>query len=185
MQFRLVQYFEQHPVQKRLVKWWIQLGLPLPGWFKREIANQIHAEMLVRLMAMILRKGNIDLEEALASQYRLGEELAEQVADYLSLRRDDASSLARVVDFLHSVLGIRGKRVVVNGQREHVSRWTICPLAAQLREAEGGAGVYYCHLYQEIYKGMLAALNPQARANTLTVTQSLGEPHCEIRTWIA
>ena len=185
MQFRLIQYFERHPVQKRLVKWWIKLGLPLPGWFRREIANQIHAEMLVRLMAVVLRKGHINLEEALAAQYRLGEELAEQVADYLALRPNDATSLAKVVDFLHSVLGIRGKRVVVNEPGEHVARWTICPLAAQLKEAEGGAGVYYCHLYQEMYKGVLAALNPQARANTLTVTQSLGKPYCEISTWIA
>ena len=185
MQFRLVRYFERHPVQKRLVKWWIRLGLPLPGWLKREIANQIHAEMLVRLMAAVLQKGSIDLEEALATQYRLGEEIAGQVADFLSLRPDDARSLAKIVDFLHGILGIRGKRVVVSGQREDVSRWTVCPLAEQLREAEGGAGVYYCHLYQEMYKGVLAALNPRAQANTLRVTQSLGEPYCEIRTWIA
>jgi len=106
------------------------------------------------------------------------------VADFLSLRPDDASSLAKIVDFLHEVLGIRGKQVVVSGKREDVSRWTVCPLAEQLREAEGGAGAYYCHLYQEMYKGVLAALNPQARANTLTVTQSLGKPYCEIKTWI-
>ena len=184
MQFRLVQYLEKHPLQKRFVQWWLRLRLPLPGWLKREIANQIHAEMLVRLMAAILQKGQISLQEALATQYQLGQEIAPLVAEFLSLRPDDARSLSQIVDFLHAILGIRGKQTVLSRQNKSVTRWTVCPLAAQLKNAQGSAGVYYCHLYQEMYKGVLARLNPKAQANTLTTTQSLGHLYCEIQTWV-
>lgn len=183
MKFHLYQYFETHPRQKQAAKWWIRLGLPLPERMKRQIANQIHAEMLVRLTAVILQKGTLDWQQALAAQYELGQEIAAQTADILSLQTNDVGSLAKIVDFLHGLLDIGGKQVVMDTAGENVCRWTNCPLAAQLKGSPNGAGVAYCHLYQEMYKGVLFALNPNARANTLEITQSLGKPYCEIRTF--
>ena len=184
MQFRIYRYFEKHPLQKQFAKQWIRLGLPLPERIKRQLANQIHAEMIVRLMAPILQNGTIDLHQAVATQYQLGRDIASQTADLLSIQPSDARSLSRIVDFLHGLLEISGKQVVTDSKSENLCRWTNCPLSNQLKDSKEEAGAYYCHLYQEMYKGVLFEINPQAHANTLEITQSLGKQYCEIKTWL-
>ena len=184
MKFTLYAYFERHPLQKKIAKWWTARGLPLPEALKRHLANQIHAEMIARLMRVVVTQGSLDMQQALRSQYELGEEIAAQTADFLSINPNDARSLSRIIDFLHNLLGIHGKIEISASASEVTCHWTKCPLAAQLRESPDASGPYYCHLYQEMYKGVLHAINPNAGANTLTLTQSMGYEFCELKTQI-
>ena len=184
MKFTLYSYFEKHPTQKKVAKWWSARGLPLPEALKRQLANQIHAEMIARLMRVVVTKRSLNMQQALQSQYELGEEIAAQTADFLSVNPDDARSLSSIIDFLHNLLGIHGKVEITASESEVTCHWTKCPLSAQLRESPDGSGPYYCHLYQEMYKGVIHAINPKAEANTLTTTQSMGKEFCELKTQI-
>lgn len=156
----------------------------MPEALKRQLANQIHAEMIARLMRVVVTQGSLDRQQALQSQYDLGEEIAAQTADFLSVNPDDARSLSSIIDFLHNLLGIHGKVEIIGNKNEVTCHWIKCPLSAQLRESPDESGPYYCHLYQEMYKGVLHAINPNAEANTLTTTQSLGNEFCELKTSI-
>ena len=146
MKFRIYECFETHPLQKKFAKWWTRKGFPLPERMKRQIANQIHAEMIARLMSVVVEKGTITVEQALQAQYELGQEIAVQTANFLSVASDDDRHLSSIIDFLHGLLDIGNKVEVVRNQQEVICHWKTCFLSEQLKTSKGGGGPYYCHL---------------------------------------
>jgi len=184
MRFRLYTYLSDHPIQMKIVKRWAVIGLPVPSIIKLQLANEIHAEMIARLMDALIKDNGLSLEKALRVHFDIGTEIAEQCKDFLAIDPNDARSLSRVIDFLHDALLISGKKIVHNSQSKAISHWSNCPLSSQLSELKGGGGPYYCHLYQEMYKGVLYGINKNARANDLTITQSQGCEYCVLETWI-
>ncbi len=184
MQFQLYTYLSNHPVQKMIVKRWVGFGLPVPSIFKLQLTNEIHAEMIARLMDVLVKDNGLTLEKALQIHFDIGTEIADQVKDLLAIDPYDARSLSRIIDFLHNALLISGKKVVLNSKDKATSHWSNCPLSGHLVELKNGGGPYYCHLYQEMYKGVLYSINKNARANDLTITQSQGCDYCKLETWI-
>jgi hypothetical protein len=184
MQFQLYTYLSKHPIQMQLIKRWVRLGLPVPSFIKLQLANEIHAEMIARLMQALIKNNGLSLESALQVHYEIGTEMAGLVKDFLDIDPNDARSLSRIIDFLHGVLSITGKNVIHSSQDKAISHWNKCPLSSQLSELKDGGGPYYCHLYQEMYKGVLFGINKNARANNLATTQSQGCEYCELETWI-
>ncbi|MBC2716102.1 MAG: hypothetical protein HF978_12415 [Desulfobacteraceae bacterium] len=182
MEFSIYKYLKKHPLQFKLIKVWVKLNLPIPGIMKRQLANEIHTEMIVRLMDSTINEGSLTLDRALQIHYELGKELGNQVNDFLSVNPKSATDLSRIIDFLHDLLNIKGKKVIINSEKEAISHWTKCSLYKQLYSNKNGH--YYCHLYQEIYKGVLFSINPKAKANNLDKTRSQGCDYCELKTWI-
>lgn len=182
LRFWITKYLDRHPLQKKIASWWIKNGLPLPEKIKRQIANQIHAEIIVRLMDIVVKKGSVSLEEAFKVNYAIGREIAEQTKDILQVDPNSAMDLARIIDFLHSLHDIKGKRIITINNKETISYWHSCPLSNRLAELQDGGGPYYCFLYQEMYKGVLHGINPKASTNNLTITKALGHPYCKLRT---
>jgi hypothetical protein len=184
MQLRLYAYFLDHPMQMWIVKRWVKAGLPVPSFIKLQLANDIHAEMIARLMSALIEDNGLSLERALKVHFEMGTEFAAQVKDFLSIDPDDARSLARIIDFLHGALFISGKDVVRSSRNRAISHWHKCPLSSRLAELKEEGGPYYCHLYQEMYKGVLYGINRKARANDLVTTRSQGCGYCVLETWI-
>ena len=184
MRFTLYTYLEKHPVQMKAVQLWLKLNLPVPSGIKRQLANEIHAEMIVRLMDILVREGELTIERALQVHFEIGKEIAEQVKNFLSVNPNDAASLSGIIDFLHGLLCISGKESIEHSPDRAVSHWRKCSLSGQLSERKEGGGPYYCHLFQEMYKGVLFGINPNARANDLETTRSQGFAYCELQTWI-
>ncbi len=184
MRFQIYTYLSKHPIQMKIVKSWVGIGLPVPSIIKLQLANEIHAEMIARLMGTLIKDNGLSMEKALQVHFDIGTEIADQVKDFLAIDPNDARSLSRVIDFLHSTLLISGKKIVENSKTKAVSHWNNCPLSGHLLESEDGGGPYYCHLYQEMYKGVLHGINKNARANDLTITQSQGCEYCVLETWI-
>lgn len=184
MQFTIYRYFLRHPFQKKTVQLWLQWNLPVPSFLKRQIVNEIHAEMIIRLMDVVIKDGALTEEKARRVHFELGKEIATQVSDFLTINPVDARSLSKVIDFLHNLLFISGKKTVKSSKELAVSHWYSCPLSSQLAYLKNGGGPYYCHLYQEMYKGVLQGINPNAKANNLKITQSQGCDYCELQTWI-
>ena len=180
MKLKIYDYLKQHPFQKRIVKWWIKMGLPIPEKLKRQIANQIHAEMITRLMEVVVLQGSLNFEQAMQSHYELGKEMAPIVSDLLSIDANDARSLTKVVDFINLLLDIKGCEVKKN-KGVVIRHETCCFLSEQLSMKKAP---YYCKLYQSMYKGTLDGLNPNAKANDLKIMQSKGADYCEIVTSI-
>jgi hypothetical protein len=140
--------------------------------------------MIARLMGTLLQGKGLSLEKALKVHFQIGTEIAEQIRDLLAINPDNAISLARAIDFVHSMLRISGKKVIHSSKNRTISHWSKCPFSSRLSELKECGGPYYCHLYQEMYKGFLCTLNKNARANDLTTTQSQGFAHCALETWI-
>jgi hypothetical protein len=184
MELKIYTYLSRHPLQKKLLKLWVSARLPVPSVVKLQIANEVHAEMIARLMGALIEGNGLSLDKALEVHYQLGTEIAGQIQDLMAINPDDASSLARSIDFVHSMLQISGKRVVNSSKQRAISHWNKCPFAGRLAQLKNCGGPYYCHLYQEIYKGFLYTLNKNARANDLTTTRSQGFEHCVLETWI-
>ncbi|EFK06489.1 conserved hypothetical protein [delta proteobacterium NaphS2] len=184
MRFWISEYFDRHPFQKRIGSWWFRKGFPIPEKTKRQMINQIHTEMIIRLMDIVVKEGSLSLEKALKVHYQIGQELAEETKDMLKPNPYDAEDLSYIIDFLHGLLDIKNKKVQNSKNNEAVSHWYSCPLSKRLKELQNGGGPYYCHLYQEMYKGVLNKINPKAFANDLSLTQSQGNDFCELRTWI-
>ncbi|MCP3923876.1 MAG: hypothetical protein GY714_14960 [Desulfobacterales bacterium] len=46
MRLELNEYLKKHSVIKAIIKIWLKYFLIMPGLLKRQIANQIHAEMI-------------------------------------------------------------------------------------------------------------------------------------------
>ncbi|MFH2066125.1 MAG: hypothetical protein ABIK15_13065 [Pseudomonadota bacterium] len=182
MKFTIYAYLSKHPIQMKLMKYWVRLGLPVPSFLKRQVANEIHVEMIARLMDIVLKENTLTLERALQVHFDLGKEMAPQVKELLSINPNNAKSLSRIIDFLHDLLFITGKEIVEISPDKTTSHWHKCPLADQLSHTKGGA--YYCHLFQEMYKGVLLGINPNARTNDLKMTKSQGFDCCELQTWI-
>ncbi|NOY65207.1 MAG: hypothetical protein GXO97_07430 [Nitrospirae bacterium] len=126
------------------------------------------------------KKGSLTMEDALKTTYELGRELAPVVSDLLSVDSEDASSLAKIVEFVNSLLDIKG-RVVKSDKNMVIRHERECLLSGQFAERKSP---YYCHLFQAMYKGLLCELNPCARANVLEITKSMGGEYCEIITTI-
>ena len=135
-------------------------------------------------MDIAYKHGSLSLDEALKVHYEIGKEIAEQTRNILNPDPNNASNLSYIIDFLHNLLDIKGKKVIKSSHAEAVSHWYSCPLSTRLKELKESGGPYYCHLYQEMYKGVLNGLNPKAFANDLTLTQSQGHEYCELKTWI-
>ncbi len=184
MRFKLHAYLSNHQVQMKIVRYWIRGGLPIPSIIKLQIANEIHAGMITRLMDTLIKDNGLSLKKALQVHFDMGLEIAGLVKDILSIDPNDTRSLSRIIDFLHDVLLISGKKVVHSSQSKSISHWSNCPLSDQLLDLKDGGGPYYCHLYQEIYKGVLYGINKNAQANDLTITQSQGCDYCALETWI-
>ncbi len=184
MQFTLYAYLSKHPVQMKAVQYWLKLNLPVPSAIKRQLANEIHAEMIIRLMDILVKEGELSMDKALQVHFEIGKEIAAQVKYFLSVNPDDAASLSGIIVFLHGLLFISGKKIIENSQDKAVFHWRKCPLSNQLADLHEGGGPYYCHLFQEMYKGVLFGINPKARANDLETTRSQGFAYCELQTWI-
>jgi len=184
MQFTLYTYLQSHPLQKKIVKLWVKWNLYIPSSIKRQMVNEIHAEMIIRMMDVVIKEGALTEEKARKVHFELGQELSAQVSDLLSINPNDARSLSTIIDFLHNLLFISGKRTVQSSKEKAVSHWHHCPLSNQLAVLKEGGGPYYCHLYQDMYKGVLHGINPNAKANNLEITQSQGCDYCELQTWI-
>lgn len=184
MQFKLYAYLSKHPVQMMIVRRWVGFGLPVPSVIKLQLANEIHAEMIARLMGALIKDDGLSLEKALQVHFEFGTEIAAQVKDFLAIDPNDTRSLSKVIDFLHGVLSISGKKVIHSSQDRAISHWNKCPLSSRLSELKDGGGPYYCHLYQEMYKGVLFGINKNAKANDLVTTRSQGCEHCVLETWI-
>ena len=182
MEFTIYKYFKKHPIQFKIAKLWIKLHLPLLERIKRQLANEIHTEMIIRLMDFTVKNKKLTIDDALKTHYDLGLELAQQTKEFLSINPNSAQDLSKVIDFLHDLLLIKGKTIIKISEKKAVSHWTRCSLYKQLLENDNG--FYYCHLYQEMYKGVLCGVNPNARANTLNKTRSMGCEYCELKTWI-
>lgn len=183
MEFSIYKYLKQRPLLFILVKQWIKLNLPLPQIIKRQLANEIHAEMIARLMNQVIKYGNLTKEQAFQIHYDLGLEVGHITQEFLSLDPNNAKDLSRIIDFLHDLLNIKGKIQVKASTNEAVSHWKNCSLYNQLQNTPNGS--FYCHLYQEMYKGVLHAINPKAYANDLVITRSQGHEYCELKTWIS
>jgi hypothetical protein len=87
---------------------------------KLPIANEFHAEMISRLMAVVINKGTLT-KDACKTRYDLGTEMSERVSTLLLIKSDDAVGHSRMIDFVHDFLNIRGKSVVVATRSEAVS----------------------------------------------------------------
>ncbi len=182
MEFTIYKYLKNRPVLFNMVKWWIKMGFSVPCAIKRQLANEIHTEMIIRLMDFTVKNKHLTVDDALQIHFELGTELAKQTQEFLSINPEKVSDLSKVIDFLHDLLFIKNKKTVKKTEKETVSRWTGCSLYKQLLENENG--FYYCHLYQEMYKGVLFGINPNAKANTLEKTRSMNCAYCELKTWI-
>ena len=110
MQFTLYAYLSKHPVQMKAVQYWLKLNLPVPSAVQRQLANELHAEMIIRLMDILVKEGDLSMDKALQVHFEIGKEIAEQVKDFLSVNPDDAASLSGIIDFLHGLLFISGKK---------------------------------------------------------------------------
>jgi polyhydroxyalkanoate synthesis regulator phasin len=159
------------------------MDLPVPSFLKRQAANEIHAEMIIRLMDALIKEGNLTLEKALQVHYEMGQDISLQVKELLSIDENDAGSLSKIIDFIHDLLFISRKETVENSRERAVSHWHGCSLSGQLSALKEG-GPYYCHLYQEMYKGVLAGINSHAKTNDLEITRSQGCEYCRLETWI-
>jgi len=184
MKFWISEYLDKHPFQKKIASWWLRNKFPIPEKIKRQMINQIHTEMIIRLMDVVIKEGSLTLEKALKIHYQIGQELADETKEILQPDPDKAKDLSYIIDFLHNLLDISGKKVIKAQNNEVISHWYSCPISKRLKELHNGGGPYYCHLYQEMYKGVLNKINPKAFANDLTLTQSQGNEFCELRTWI-
>jgi len=184
MRFQLYTHLASHPIQMKIVKYWVSIGLPVPSFVKLQLANEIHAEMIARLMDELIKNNGLTLEIALQVNFDIGTEIADQVKFFLEIDPSDARSLSKVIDFLHDALAISGKKIVHSTRNKAISHWNSCPLSKNLSVLKDGGGPYYCHLYQEMYKGVLYGINKNARANDLTITQSQGCEYCALETWI-
>jgi len=182
MEFTIYKILKKYPGIYKIVKVWVKLKLPVPCRIKRQIANEIHTEMIIRLMDFTVKNKRLTIDDALKIHFDLGVELAYQTRDFLSIDSENVSDLSKVIDFLHDLLLIKGKTTIKATQNETISHWTNCSLYKQLLENDNG--FYYCHLYQEMYKGVLFGMNPNAGANTLKKTRSMGCEYCELITWI-
>jgi len=182
MEFTIYKFFKKHPILFKIAKLWIKLHFPLPERLKRQLANEIHTEMIIRLMDFTVKNKKLTIDDALKIHFDLGLELAQQTKEFLSINPNSAQDLSNVIDFLHDLLLIKGKKTIKATENEAVSHWTRCSLYKQLLKNENG--FYYCHLYQEMYKGVLSGINPNAKANTLEKTRSMDCEYCELKTWI-
>jgi hypothetical protein len=184
LNFWISEYLDRHPFQKRIASWWIRKGLPIPEKMKRQMINQIHTEMIIRLMDIVIKDESLTLEKALNVHYKIGQEIAGQTKEFFKPDVNNAEDLSFIIDFLHSLLDIKGKKNKKSDKNEAVSHWYSCPLSNRLKELKDGGGPYYCHLYQEMYKGLLSGINSKACANDLNLTQSQGHKYCELKTWL-
>jgi len=182
MEFTIYKYLKKHPFLFKIIKLWIRLNLPIPCRMKRQLANEIHTEMIIRLMDFTIKNTNLTIDDALKIHFQLGIELAEQTKEFLSINPENVRDLSKIIDFLHVLLFIREKEVIKITEKETISHWTGCSLYKQLLENDNG--FYYCHLYQEMYKGVLFGINPKAKANTLKKTRSMNCKYCELKTWL-
>jgi len=110
MEFTIYKYFKKHPAQFKIAKLWVKLHLPLPERIKRQIANEIHAEMIIRLMDFTVKNKNLTIDDALRIHFNLGLEFAQQTKEFLSINPDNARDLSKIIDFLHDLLLIKGKK---------------------------------------------------------------------------
>jgi len=182
MEFTIYKKLKKHKFIFNFVKLWIKFNLPVPCIIKRQIANEIHTEMIIRLMDFTVKNEKLTVKDALKIHYQLGIELSKQTQEFLSINPDNANDLSKVIDFLHDLLLIKGKETIKESRDENISHWKNCSLYKQLLDNDNG--FYYCHLYQEMYKGVLYGINPNAKANTLEKTRSMGCDYCELITWI-
>ncbi len=182
MEFTIYKYLKKRPFIFKIVKYYIKAKLPVPCAVKRQLANEIHTEMIIRLMDFIIKNEKLTIEDALKIHFKLGTQLAKQTKEFLSIDSKNAKDLSRIIDFLHDLLFIKGKDTIKQTKNEAISHWTQCSLYEQLLANDNG--FYYCHLYQEMYKGVLFEINPKAKANTLEKTRSKGCEYCELKTWI-
>ncbi len=180
MEFVIYSYLNRHPFLKKIIKWWFNLGLYFPERLKRQIINQIHAEMISRIMDFADRNGGITVEQAMKIHYEFGKEISEILKDILSLDTNDARSLTKIIKFVNKLLDINGKEIEFSSNRV-VRHETKCFLAQQLSRYRKP---YYCNLFQSIYKGILSSINPEAETNNLEITQSKRMEYCEIITEI-
>ncbi len=181
MEFTIYKYLKNHTFVFKVVKSWIKLKLPIPCRLKRQLANEIHTEMIIRLMDFTVKNKKLTIDNALKIHFELGVELAEQTKEFLSINPYDIKDLSKIIDFLHDLLLIKNKTTIRQTESENISQWTGCSLYKQLLENDNG--FYYCHLYQEMYKGVLYGINPNAKANTLETTRSMKCEYCELKTW--
>lgn len=158
-----------------------RLGIDLPEFAKRQMANQMHAMMIVRtLNALADRFGDEVWKITNEVNYRLGEDLSEDFCAFIDADPEDARSLTRIIDVANTFLDIVGSEAK-REQGEVVRHEHACFLSPMLHANDGH---HYCGLYQTLYRGVLNRANPEAGCNNLSVTRSRGNGHCEIITMV-
>ena len=159
-----------------------EVGVDLPEFARRQIANQLHALMIGRtLNGLAERFGDEVWRITEEENQKLGAELAPQFAALLGTDVSDARSLTRIVDLCNLSLDIVGEEVV-RERAEVVRHERSCLLSGILREHRSHR--YCASIFQPMYRGVLQALNPDAGCNDMKCMMSRGDDHCEVVTWI-
>lgn len=181
MELSVYKYKKEHPFIFKFIKIWIRIGLPVFRSLKHTISNDIHTEMIMRLMGAIGENNNLTLDDALKIHFEFGKELGIQLKELLSIDENNAASISKAMDFLHSIMNVKGKNDLGSSNKISISIWSVCPLHNKLQQSKGGVQLY-CNSQQEIYKGVISKINPKAKSKQIVRSESC--THCEIKTWI-
>ncbi|TET95891.1 MAG: hypothetical protein E3J29_06140 [Dehalococcoidia bacterium] len=157
-------------------------GIDLPEWMKRQLANQVHVELLGQMsLALAERFGDEVWEICERVSTDIGRELAPAVRALLDLDPDDARSLTKAVDLTNLMLDISGEEVVFE-RGQVVRHERDCLLSKRLVEI--GCPQYCSGMFQPMYRGLLKTLNAKADANDPPFLKSKGDDYCEVITMV-
>ena len=179
MNLSIFTYKTDHPFRFKILKKWIQAGLPIKR-LKNTIVHEIHVEIIIRLLEAIESNNNLSEKQILEIPYNIGTEIGNQLKELLSIDTENAKSIAKIMDFMHHSMEIKGKTVLGFSNKIAISIWSKCPVYNQIKQSK--TKIQYCDIQHEIYTGILFAINPKAKARQITRSETC--KHCESKTWI-
>jgi len=147
---------------------------------KNTISHEIHVEIIIRLLEAIENDKNLSNKEILEIPHNIGREIGSQLKELLSLNTENAKSIAKIMDFMHHSMDIKRKITLGVSNKIAISLWSKCPVYNQMKESK--TQIQYCDFQHEIYRGILFAINPKAKARQITRSEACN--HCESKTWI-
>lgn len=172
-------YKTDYPFRFKILKKWIQIGLPIKR-LKNTIAHEIHVEIIIRLLEAIENNNNPSDKQILEIPYNVGREIGNQLKELLSIDTENAKSVAKIMDFMHHSMDVKGKTVLGFSNKIAISIWSKCPVYNQIKQRN--TKIQYCDIQHEIYTGILFSINPKAKARQIARTETC--KHCESKTWI-
>ncbi len=179
MKLSIFEYKTEHPFRFKLLKKWIQIGLPIRR-LKNTIAHELHVEIIIRLLEAIENDKNLSTKEVLEIPYNIGREIGGQLKELLSINTENAKSIAKIMDFLHHSMDIKGKTTLGLSNKIAISLWSKCPVYNQIKQSK--TQIQYCDFQHELYSGILFTINPKVKARQITRSEACN--HCESKTWI-